>query len=329
MIVIITSASAAIDSAAAATAAEVAAKAAAEATLDAAAEAAETPSGAGRFSPVLPPPSAPSSPPGTVKTNPTTPTCGPAEALPFGVLGREEGESATGVPALSTGSVSALEVSMPVASTSLSEARASSWPQLTPSSERGSSAAMGAAVDSTESFPTEEEPPLSATAALPPAVTRVETSHPTVSVASVTAAVTAAMKPPALHATAATTSDPPLAMESKASSRIVADLEGITQALSERSATPSLAGGAGRIGSVPPMATPTPASVKKSSVLDEDTRELVGRAFNGGLSQALVQTLTVVAERAPALQPALQARKGAEKHETHAQELRDVFVILV
>lgn len=44
-------------------------------------------------------------------------------------------------------------------------------------------------------------------------------------------------------------------------------------------------------------------SSKRSGLLDDDAYDLVDRVFNGGLSHALVQTLTVIVERAPALQP--------------------------
>ena len=61
-------------------------------------------------------------------------------------------------------------------------------------------------------------------------------------------------------------------------------------------------GGGGRDGS---------GTVSKKAVqLDEDAGELVDRVFNGGLSHALVQTLTVIAERAPTLQPEVQVRGG-------------------
>lgn len=48
------------------------------------------------------------------------------------------------------------------------------------------------------------------------------------------------------------------------------------------------------------------AVAKKPALLDDDAYELVDRVFNGGLSHALVQTLTVLAERTPALQPEVQ-----------------------
>lgn len=57
-------------------------------------------------------------------------------------------------------------------------------------------------------------------------------------------------------------------------------------------------GGAGAVG-------------KKAGLLDEEAYELVDRVFNGGLSHALVQTLTVIAELAPALQPEVQVRRTA------------------
>lgn len=81
-------------------------------------------------------------------------------------------------------------------------------------------------------------------------------------------------------------------------------LAGISSAAALRSGSAVGGGGGGGVAAV------TGGGPKRPALLDEDTYELVDRVFFGGLSHALVQTLTVIAQRAPVLQPEVQVSVG-------------------
>ena len=258
MIVIIVSASAAIDLATAAAAAEEAE----EAAEAAAAAEAELTSGAGRVSPTMPPPFTPSSSPANRKKSPTLGVGGAADTEP---LGSSTAASGGGVFRREDTAIAATASDPPVAMAAPSEPSSSSSPPPRPSSATGALDVPTEEAHSLTPAPTEQEqlPRPDSNAA----VAAQARAPATAKVTALDAAASAALEPERV---------------------------------------------AGRAGLVPDnTAKPAPpAPTKKASVLEENVYELVDRAFNGGLSQALVQTLTVVSERMPALQPGLQVRGG-------------------
>lgn len=168
----------------------------------------------------------------------------------------------------------------------------------------------GAAAVVATAFPTEEEegaPSTSSTArAVQRTTTQAASQPPALSYASV-AARGSALEPgaPAETQAAATSVTPGATAEGAASparsggARSTPVLAGVSSAAALRNAEPATAAGSG---------VAVTGGPKRAALLDEDTYELVDRVFFGGLSHALVQTLTVVAQRAPALQPQVQVR---------------------
>ena len=173
---------------------------------------------------------------------------------------------------------------------------------VTPRAEAAAAAEPPAAAAATL-YPTEEEGPSSTpSTAKPIAPAGASQPIPPSSIAAGASSAGSALDPAPAAAEAQAAATERVASPARSAAGFTPVLAGISSAAALRSG--SAIGGGGGVAAV------TGGGPKRPALLDEDTYELVDRVFFGGLSHALVQTLTVIAQRAPALQPEVQVSIG-------------------